>query len=178
MTISPGSGASAAMISTPGSPRPRIRPIGPGSPMRNGGLPRNRLAGGQSERSGRCDSRVCTIVMPALRQTSSSLFVVGMMACSRLTSLPSVAPKPPGSTKSRCMSITMSAALPGSKVYANGCAAIVITCLVRMTGHRRADDRDVGLRGQRLVHDMSLEHHHDAVRELQQFIQVRACQQH
>ena len=36
----------------PGSPRMRMRPIGPGSPMRSDGLPRSRLAGGQSERSG------------------------------------------------------------------------------------------------------------------------------
>ena len=35
--------------------------------------------------------------------------MVGMMACSRLTSLPSEAPKPPGSMKSRCMSMTTSA---------------------------------------------------------------------
>ena len=31
------------------------------------------------------------------------------------TSLPSASPKPPGSTKSRCMSITISAVVPGSK---------------------------------------------------------------
>ena len=39
---------------------------------------------------------------------------VGTIASSRETSLPSAAPKPPGSMKSRCMSMTTSAVRPGS----------------------------------------------------------------
>ena len=51
MTISRPCGASAGMMSAPGSPSISTRPIGPGSPMRKVGLPRMRLAGGQSDRS-------------------------------------------------------------------------------------------------------------------------------
>src|SRR5882672_8045615 len=60
MTTSPPRGASSGMISQPGSPRTRIRPQGPGSPMP---APmrreRQRLFAGRSARSGRCPSRVC-----------------------------------------------------------------------------------------------------------------------
>lgn len=35
-----------------------MRPIGPGSPIRKDGLPRSTLAGGASDKSGRCPSRV------------------------------------------------------------------------------------------------------------------------
>ena len=59
MIGSPGRGASSGMISQPGSPRTRMRPHGPGSPipapMRRD---RQRLFAGRSARSGRCPSRV------------------------------------------------------------------------------------------------------------------------
>jgi len=42
----PQAGASAAMMSWPGSPRIRMRPIGPGAPIRSKGEPRSILAGG------------------------------------------------------------------------------------------------------------------------------------
>jgi len=63
------------------------------------------LAGGQSDRSGRCDSRVCTTRPPAVRQACSTVWQAGTMASSSDTSLPRVSPKPPGSMKSRCMSM-------------------------------------------------------------------------
>ena len=44
---SPSIGASSSMMSWPYSPRIRIRPYGPGSPIRSDGLPRRSLAGGQ-----------------------------------------------------------------------------------------------------------------------------------
>ena len=113
-THSPACGASAGMISVPGSPATSSRPIGPASPMRSEGAPRSRLAGGQSARSGWCASRVCTTGQPRERQAASSAAIGAMAACSSITSLPSEAPKPPGSTKSRCMSITTSAVRPGA----------------------------------------------------------------
>ena len=130
MTISPGAGASAGMIDVPGSSRIRSRPIAPGSPMRWLGSPRSRLAGGQSERSARCASRVCSTGQPRFRQAASSRWIGPMAVCSSDTSLPSDAPNPPGSTKSRCMSITTNAVLPGGKAYGNGVASSRIMRLV------------------------------------------------
>jgi hypothetical protein len=61
-------------------------------------------------------------------------------ACSSVTSLPSEAPKPPGSTKSRCMSMTTSAVWPGANGYANGVAGDVdrMRALMRPRGIGRA----------------------------------------
>ena len=114
MTISPGGGASAAMIAVPGSPAISRRPIGPGSPMRSVGVPRWRLAGGQSDRSGlvrlaRVDHRPAARA-PGREQRGDRRD--GRQQ--RVTSLPSEAPKPPGSTKSRCMSMTTSAVVAGA----------------------------------------------------------------
>ena len=108
------SGASSATIWLPGSPATRMRPIAPRSPMRRPGLPRRRFAGGQSERSGWCASRVWTIGSPAAEQRDQRGARSGTIAASRDTSLPSAAPKPPGSMKSRCMSMTTSAVRAGS----------------------------------------------------------------
>ena len=47
------------------------------------------------------------------------------LASSNDTSLPSASPKPPGSTKSRCMSMTISAVAPGSKAKGYGSATTV-----------------------------------------------------
>ena len=58
ITGSHGSGESSGMISHPGSPRTRIRPQGPGSPMPAPIWQRQRLLSGRSERSGRWPSRV------------------------------------------------------------------------------------------------------------------------
>ena len=111
------------MIWLPGSPATKIRPIGPTSPIRRLGLPRLRLAGGQSLKSARCASRVCTTTPPAERHAANTAWQLGTMALRSDTSLPSVSPKPPGSTKSRCMSMMTRAVLSTEKVKANGCAA-------------------------------------------------------
>src|SRR5918993_5745170 len=59
MMTSCGRGASSGMISQPGSPRTRILPHGPASPMPAPiRAERQRLFSGRSERSGRCPSRV------------------------------------------------------------------------------------------------------------------------
>jgi hypothetical protein len=50
---------------------------------------------------------------------------VGTILASGRTSLPSTEPKPPSSTKSRCMSMTISASLPAGKRYSYGWAATV-----------------------------------------------------
>src|SRR3954451_6918684 len=55
------------MISWPCSPRTRMRPLGPGSPMRVARRPRARLLGGQSVMSGRWPSRVWMTGSPAAR---------------------------------------------------------------------------------------------------------------
>src|SRR5437867_3716102 len=105
------------------------------------------------------------------------------MAASRLTSLPRASPKPPRSTKSRCMSITISAVVAGSNEYAYGRAAISGTGgrerrrRGRMTGHPGAEHGDVGLRGHGLVHDAAAEDDRDAVRELEQLVEVFADEQ-
>jgi len=80
--------------------------MGPTSPILRRQSPRSRLAGGQSDRSGRWASRVWITGMPSQRAVASSRAIAGTQACKRLTSLPSASPKPPGSTKSRCMSMT------------------------------------------------------------------------
>ena len=115
MTISPSSGYSAGMMSWPASPRIRIRPIGPGSPMRRLGAPRSTLAGGASDRSGRWPSRVWTTSMPLSRAASSTAAIGFTARASCETSLPSVSPKPPGSMKSRCMSMMRSAVVDQSR---------------------------------------------------------------
>ena len=109
------------MMSWPYSPRIRMRPLGPGSPMRRLGSPRLSLAGGQSDRSGTWPSRVWITVSPTSRAAASTSCSGGTTASSSDTSLPRVSPKPPGSTKSRCMSMITSAVLAGSKVNGYGC---------------------------------------------------------
>src|SRR6478735_1336345 len=106
MTISPSIGASSSMMSWPYSPRMRILPSAPSSPIRWDGLPRCSFAGGQSERSARWPSLVWMTSMPEALAAASTSASGGTTFCSRETSLPRVSPKPPGSRKSRCMSIT------------------------------------------------------------------------
>ena len=57
-----------------------------------------------------------------------------MTACSGVTSLPSASPKPPGSTKSRCMSMMRSAVDFGSNTNSYGSAAIVFSTIVPPAG--------------------------------------------
>ncbi len=66
------------MMSWPYSPRTRMRPIGPRSPIPVGSLPRASLAGGQSDRSGRWPSRVWTTSRPAPRAASRTRRVGSM----------------------------------------------------------------------------------------------------
>jgi hypothetical protein len=127
ITSSPGAGARSSMMSWPYSPRTRMRPLGPGAPMLFVGSPRLSLAGGQSDRSGTWPSRVWITVSPTSRAVASTFCSGGTTASSSDTSLPSVSPKPPGSTKSRCMSMITSAVLAGSKVNGYGSAATVLT---------------------------------------------------
>ena len=103
-------------MSWPGSPRTRMRPIGPGvadAPRRRAAreLGRRRvgeiravaLAGVDHQHAGaRARRRAPRAQGPTAR-------------CSSATSLPSVSPKPPGSRKSRCMSMMTSAVRAGSR---------------------------------------------------------------
>src|SRR5438046_1044669 len=58
-------------------------------------------------------------------RTASSMRLHGAMtACKGVTSLPSASPNPPGSTKSRCMSMTSSAVVRGSNSNSYGSAFI------------------------------------------------------
>src|SRR5262245_56172338 len=113
------------MMSGPGSPRMRMRPIGPGAPMRMAGSPRATFSGGASVRSGRCPSRVWMTNMPQRRAAASTAAQGPTAALSRETSLPSAAPNPPGSRKSRCMSMMTSAVRPVSTSSGAGSAAMV-----------------------------------------------------
>src|SRR5665213_332359 len=61
----------------------------------------------------------------ACLKPSMSFLTVGTMAPMRLTSLPRLAPKPPGSAKSRCMSMTISAIVWPSNLKSKGRALIV-----------------------------------------------------
>jgi hypothetical protein len=58
---------------------------------------------------------VCSTGQPRARQAASSDAIGAMALCRRVTSLPSDAPNPPGSTKSRCMSMTTSAVRPAGR---------------------------------------------------------------
>src|SRR5262249_30882836 len=83
--------------------------------------------GGASVRSGRCPSRVWMTRMPARRAVASICAHGPTAVWRRETSLPSAAPKPPGSKKSRCMSMMTSAMRPVSTVSGSGSAAMVLT---------------------------------------------------
>src|SRR3954471_11478809 len=128
-TGSPATGASAGMMSWPRSPRIRIRPIGPASPMRLLGAPRSTFAGGASVRSGRCPSRVWTTSIPCLRAPAISAAAGSIALASSETSFPSVSPNPPGSRKSRCMSIITTAVRFGSIASAPGSASTVMVAM-------------------------------------------------
>ncbi len=113
------------MMSWPASPRMRIRPIGPGSPMRKLGAPRSIFAGGASDRSGKCPSRVWTTSIPLSRAAPSTAAIGFTARASCETSLPSVSPKPPGSMKSRCMSMMTRAVRAQSSSIGAGWAVTV-----------------------------------------------------
>jgi len=126
------------MISCPGSPRTRTRPIRPASPMRFLRAPRSILAVGASDRSGWCPSRVWMTSRPAARRLQHRR-EGATAALSRLTSLPSVSPKPAGSRKSRCMSMKRSAVHSSAAASGYGSAAIKV-CMANPCGPRAAAD--------------------------------------
>src|SRR5438105_1014202 len=65
-------------------------------------------------------------------RTASSMRLHGAMtACKGVTSLPSASPNPPGSTKSRCMSMTSSAVVRGSNSNSYGSAFIFARLMAR-----------------------------------------------
>src|ERR1700723_2918384 len=113
------------MMSWPASPRIRMRPIGPGSPMRRLGSPRSIFAGGASDKSGKWPSRVCTTSISLARAAASTAAIGFTARASCETSLPSVSPKPPGSMKSRCMSMMRSAVADQSRSIGVGSATTV-----------------------------------------------------
>ncbi|MGY4235200.1 hypothetical protein ACVIIW_004147 [Bradyrhizobium sp. USDA 4449] len=90
--------------------------------MRNDGAPRSTFAGGASERSGKWPSRVWITSMPVSRAAFSTAPIGFTARASWLTSLPSVSPKPPGSMKSRCMSMITSAVDNQSSLIGSGSA--------------------------------------------------------
>src|SRR5260221_378538 len=113
---------------------------------------------------------------PAPRKRRMSRATVGTIACSRVTSLPRAAPKPPGSTKSRCMSITMRATFPGGNAYGNGVAATVI--IVSVSGHGAADRCPVGISSANDIVDLAARHHRDTIGKLEDFLEILRDQQH
>src|SRR5882724_6283929 len=70
--------------------------------------------------------------MPVRRAASSMRLQGAITACNGVTSLPSASPKPPGSTKSRCMSIMTSAVLAGSNSNSYGSAGIDFFAIARL----------------------------------------------
>src|ERR1700730_3738286 len=124
MIGSPRTRESAGMMSWPGSPRMRIRPMGPGAPMRKCGWPRSTLAGGASVRSGRWPSRVWMTSSPRRRAAASTAWQGSTAAASRDTSVPRASPNPPGSRKSRCMAMMISAVRSRSPAIGSGSASI------------------------------------------------------
>src|SRR5471030_3148787 len=154
-------------------------------PMRALGAPRRRLAGGQSDRSAACDSRVWITNHPLSRASASSAETVGTICASSDTSLPSDSPKPPGSMKSRCMSMMIRAVVAGSNANGKGWAAIIgmtgASGGMRLFGgvarHVPPDDLNVRGRDRSVMNDASIAHYDDAVREFQKLIQIFADQQ-
>ena len=97
--------------------------------MRVAGSPRSTLARGASLKSGRWPSRVWITSISLLRAPASRALMGATAAPSRDTSLPSDSPKPPGSRKSRCMSMTMSAVRSGLIAIASGSASMMLAML-------------------------------------------------
>ena len=123
ITVSPGAGASSGTMSR----RLRRRPArGPSVRRRRCAASGRRgpaWPAGSRPGPGRAPP-ACG--RPAARARAPAPAAAGTAArwrCSGVTSLPSDAPKPPGSTKSRCMSMTTSAVRAGSKRIGIGRAA-------------------------------------------------------
>ncbi len=110
-------GARSSMMSWPYSPRIRMRPFGPGAPMR-----RRRVAA--VELGGRAVGQVGHVPLAGVDhgharrrgRRRAPPAAAGRPPAAATTSLPRVSPNPPGSTKSRCMSMITSAVRRGSNV--------------------------------------------------------------
>ncbi len=94
--------------------------------MRVAGSPRSTLAFGASLKSVRWPSRVWMTSIFFLRAPARSALIGSMAAPSKETSLPSDSPKPPGSKKSRCMSITITAVRSGLMPIGSGSASTMV----------------------------------------------------
>ena len=70
-------------------------------------------------------------IRPAWRAAASSAASGGTTFSELTTSLPRVSPKPPGSRKSRCMSMTISAILPAGSENAAGSAGTAMVWVMR-----------------------------------------------
>ena len=140
--------------------RPPARgPAGRGRRCRSSGRRARFFDGGQSASCGSCASCVWMTCMPCARASASSRAQAGTMRCSGDTSLPSIAPKPPGSRKSRCMSISTHGGVRRVEREVVGCVrrhqrpprvvhAVRVLCSV--AGHRAADAADVGIGRRRI----------------------------
>ena len=110
----------------------------------------------------------------------------GTMASSSATSLPSVSPKPPGSMKSRCMSMMTSAVR--AELERRRRKGRRRRCVMRPAAAGRVawspppmwapSTWRSAVAARRLEHDAPLAHHDDAVGQLQQLVEVFADQQH
>ena len=94
----------------PASPRTRMRPIGPASPICTSRRAAHLLGRRQVGQIGTMAfARVHDRQSVPARQAASSAWFGSIVRRSCETSLPSISPKPPGSRKSRCMSMISSA---------------------------------------------------------------------
>src|SRR6185312_11194073 len=84
--------------------------------------------------------------IPARRAAASNAFAGATALARRDTSFPSASPNPPGSRKSRCMSIMTIAVTAGSTLIAPGSASMVTFPMVAPSGSHRevAVDQVVG----------------------------------
>ena len=97
-------------MSWPASPRTRMRPIGPASPMQSWRCGRGSSSPAAGRRGPGDGPRACG--SPAARPRATPPAAAGSArwcGAAATTSLPSISPKPPGSRKSRCMSMISSA---------------------------------------------------------------------
>ena len=105
----------SAIMSWPGSPRTRMRPIGPGSPIRR--EPAARLLGGRQVREvgAMTLARVDDVDPASARRRGGAASAARPPYARARRRCPVPRRIPPGSTKSRCMSMTTRPACPAIK---------------------------------------------------------------
>ena len=168
------------MISAPASPATSMRPIGPGSPMRSGPPPRARLAGGQSDRSGRWHSRVWMTGRPARRKPSMQPLgrrdagrelrdVVAERGAeaARLEEVALHVDHHQRDARLRQFVGVRSGGGDGRHAALLQCPAMARPIAVRSAAG-----------GGRLQHDAAVRHDQQAVGEVEQFVEILADQQH